>query len=105
MDIFATSAKFESNANAGKRGRNIAVGDITVAGNSLKMINQDFVTPARLVLDITNLISDGGQVGSNSIVVGRGFSIRTRTAGGDLLGTSIESVIPHDFTIDHEWAG
>lgn len=105
MDIYADSSRFELNPAAGARGRNLAVGDITIAGNSLKMINQDFITPARLNLNISNLISDGGIVGSNLITVGRGFSVLRKPDLGDLLGTSIESVIPHDLTITHQWPG
>jgi hypothetical protein len=44
-------------------------------------------------------------IGSNLIAVGRGFSILRKPTRGDLLGTSIETVIPHDFSIAHDWPG
>jgi hypothetical protein len=103
LSISASAAKLQANTSAGRRGRQVAVGDITMRGNSLKLIGQDIMTPARFTMDVTNLISDGSGIGSNTITVGRGFSFLQKPGLGDLLGTSIETVIPHDFVIDHHW--
>lgn len=103
LTIYASAAKLQAEAAAGRRGRQVAVGDITVQGNSLKILGQDIMTPSRLIMNVTNLISDGAGTGSNSITVGRGFSLLRKPILGDLLGTSIETVIPHDFVIDHHW--
>lgn len=103
LTIDATAVKLQSNLGAGRRGRQIAVGDITIRGDSLKIIGQDIMTPARFIMDIANLVSDGNAVGSNSIVVGSGFSVLRKPVLGDLLGTSLETVIPRDFVVDHFW--
>jgi len=103
LTIDAAAVKLQANVGAGQRGRQVAVGDITIRGNSLKIIGQDIMTPARFVMNVTNLVSDGGGVGSNSIVVGSGFSMLQKPTLGDILGTSLESVIPRDFVVDHFW--
>ncbi|MGB0580184.1 MAG: hypothetical protein ACPGVU_10830, partial [Limisphaerales bacterium] len=104
MTIDATAVKLQANTAAGRRGRQVAVGNLSIRGNSLKMVGQDIMTPARFIMDVTNLVSDATGTGSNNIVVGSGFTVLRKPGIGDLLGTTFESVIPRSFVVDHHWA-
>ena len=105
LTITADAIKLQAQAAANRRGRHLSVGDLTLEGNTLKLIEQDLFTPARFLMKITNSVSDGGAVGSNTVSVGRGFSVTHKAATGDLLGTAFETFIPRDLIINHVWPG
>lgn len=105
LTISADAIKLQAEAAANKRGRHLSVGDVTLQGGSLKLINQDILTPARFLMRITNSVTDGGVAVSNTVSVGRGFSVTQKATTGDLLGTGFESTIPQDLIINHTWPG
>jgi|GEM_PF-1285053 len=103
LTISADAIKLQAEAAANRRGRHLSIGDITLQGKSLKLIEQDIITPARFIMRITNSISDGGATSSNTVTVGRGFEVSKKATNGDLLGTAFESTIPQDLVISHTW--
>jgi hypothetical protein len=55
-------------------------------------------------LDIADVLADTGLDSSNSISVFNGFHLLRRPASGDLLGTTIRSILPNWLQIDHTWS-
>ena len=57
-----------------------------------------------ILLNVTNLLTDVGQAGTNRFDVALGFALVTKPAAGDLLGTTIASSAPANRSIPHQWA-
>ena len=62
---------------------------LRISAENFKMRFQTNLVDTELVLNVSNVLSDGGVGAHNSITVGRGMALRQKPASGDLLGTEI----------------
>ena len=69
---------------------NINAGEsLILSAENFKMRFQTNSVGAQLVLNVSNVLSDGGVGANNTIAVGRGVVMQQKPASGDLLGTEI----------------
>ncbi|MEN9572828.1 MAG: hypothetical protein RL514_683 [Verrucomicrobiota bacterium] len=102
ISIIADSAKFEGGVGGGLLS---AGASLLLAGNDLKIRNHRFSTAGTLVLSPTNSLTDTGASGTNRIDVALGFTLTTKPASGDLLGTTIRTSARFNLNVPHVWAG
>jgi hypothetical protein len=58
-----------------------------------------------LFLNVTNALLDAGGGSANNVVVQYGFTLASKPATGDLLGTTFQTQAPDFGEVDHFWAG
>lgn len=86
----------------------ISAGDLvatnsTITAGGLDLLgNQLF---GRLVLNVTNLITDFGPGANNVWEVSNGFELQRKPDHGDLLGTEIRTISSGFRSVIHRWAG
>lgn len=94
---------FEGITGALENGQSSSV-QTRFASQNLRMNNHS-LQARTLTLEVPGNLSDAGAGTSNSVVVTRGFQMLVKPATGDLLGTTMETVLPSFAQIDHSWAG
>lgn len=80
----------------------IATNSTIIAGGVDILGNQLF---GRLVLNVTNLITDFGEGANNVWEVSNGFELTRKPFQGDLLGTEIRTISSGFRSVTHRWAG
>jgi hypothetical protein len=81
-------------------------GDVVIGANTLVISNNALAAQRLLSLSLTNLIDDGGLMGSNVWVTGNdGFRLLNRPVTGDLLGTTLTNVAGTLVVVPNKWAG
>jgi hypothetical protein len=105
--IISGGGRIEVNAKTGKlESGTITAGlDLLLQGNNIKMRSHELDTSGRLYLDVTETLTDSGAEANNMIRVNNGFHMLSMPQQGDLLGTTIESVIPRFGNVAHVWGG
>jgi hypothetical protein len=102
ISVRATSAVL-SNGVLGAVG-----GDLSLASGNLVISNQVLQTSGKLILSVTNQLNftaDGsGRTWTNFWQVSDSFDLPIKPASGDLLGTTVTSLIP-GYTTRTTWAG
>lgn len=96
INIQAASAKLENGSLS-------AGSDIILAGGNLKVRGHDFRAANRLILNVTNSLTDLGVDASNTWRCAFGFRMDAKPASGNLLGTTITTVIPPYSEVSHVW--
>jgi hypothetical protein len=82
-----------------------AGGDISFAGQILKVNNHRATAGRTLFINTTTLFTDSGEVGGgNEWTVNKGFEMRGVRPAGDLLGTELRSQAARLAIVDHVWA-
>jgi hypothetical protein len=77
---------------------------LQLTANTLKLRNYRLTSSGGLVLNVAGALYDSGGGASNVCNVQDGFTLAQKPAGGDLLGTSLQTVAP-DFTqVNHYWS-
>jgi hypothetical protein len=87
-----------------ENGTHNAGGDVIIRGQDVKFHEYTGLTGARLVLDVSQSLSDSGGTANNLLNTGDGFHLLRKPAQGDLLGTSLQTTAPRFSRIDHVWA-
>ena len=95
VTIEADTVKLQSGTIAGK--------GVSISAKHLKM--HDSTLPATDRLNILSSFVDSGEEANNLITVNNGFFLGSVADNGDLLGTSISSILPWWAEIEHSWAG
>ena len=96
VEIYGQTAKIDGgNINSGR--------DIVLNGRNVKLRESRITSGQRLLIDVSEVLTDSGPGSENLWSVGDGFVMRTRPLAGDLLGTTIESTVPRFSRIDHVW--
>lgn len=86
----------------------ISSGDLTATNSTITAGGVDQfggIEPGRLVLTITNFITDFGPGANNVWQVSDGFILTRRPFQGDLLGTEIRTIASGFQEVQHIWAG
>ncbi len=97
VEIHMQTAKMDGgNINSGR--------DIVLNGGNVKLRETRIASGQRLLIDVSDVLTDSGPDSENLLSVGDGFVMQTRPSAGDLLGTTIESTVPRFSRIDHVWA-
>ena len=97
VEIHVQTAKVDGgNINSGR--------DIVLNGQNVKLRESRIASGQRLLIDVSDVLTDSGSDSENLLSVGDGFIMQTRPLAGDLLGTTIESTVPRFSRIDHVWA-
>ena len=97
VEIHMQTAKMDGgNINSGR--------DIVLNGRNVKLRESRIASGQRLLIDVSDALTDSGPGSENLLSVGDGFIMQTRPSAGDLLGTTIESKVPRFSRIDHVWA-
>lgn len=97
VEIHMQTAKMDGgNINSGR--------DIVLNGRNVKLRETRIASGQRLLIDVSDALTDSGPGSENLLSVGDGFIMQTRPSAGDLLGTTIESKAPRFSRIDHVWA-
>ena len=97
VEIHMQTAKMDGgNINSGR--------DIVLNGRNVKLRESRIASGQRLLIDVSDALTDSGPGSENLLSVGDGFIMQTRPSAGDLLGTTIESKAPRFSRIDHVWA-
>ena len=97
VEIHMQTAKMDGgNINSGR--------DIVLNGRNVKLRETRIASGQRLLIDVSDVLTDSGPGSENLLSVGDGFIMQTRPSAGDLLGTTIESTVPRFSRIDHVWA-
>lgn len=84
-------------------GQSVSV-QTTITPGNLRINNYSMRTRI-LNLNVPGNLSDAGFGTSNSVVVTRGFHLLRKPATGDLLGSTLQTILPNFAQIDHTWAG
>ena len=97
VEIHAQTAKMDGGSiNSGR--------DIVLNGRNVKLRETRIASGQRLLIDVSDVLTDSGPGSENLLSVGDGFIMQVRPSAGDLLGTTIESTVPRFSRIDHVWA-
>lgn len=97
VEIHMQTAKMDGgNINSGR--------DIVLNGRNAKLRETRIASGQRLLIEVSDALTDSGPGSENLLNVGDGFIMQTRPLAGDLLGTTIESKVPRFSRIDHVWA-
>jgi len=94
INIQAGTVKLQGGIISGRR--------VTVEADHLKMHGSTL--PASEKLIVQESFVDSGPGANNQVTVNNGFSILGNSHAGDLLGTSIKSVLPWWAEVQHIWA-
>ncbi len=78
--------------------------DIRITADDLKMLNYTNLSAGTLELNVTGMLTDTGEPESNFWFTRRGFHLNARPTG-DLLGTTVHTIVPRFRAVDHTWAG
>lgn len=96
INVQATASKLEN-------GSLTAASDIVLGGGNLKIRQHDIRTSGRLIFGLTNSLTDLGVDASNTLRCAFGFRMDVRPVSGDLLGTTITTLIPPFSVVPHVW--
>lgn len=97
VEIHTQTAKMDGgNINSGR--------DIVLNGRNVKIRETRIASGQRLLIDVSDVLTDSGPGSENLLSVGDGFIMQARPSAGDLLGTTIESTVQRFSRIDHVWA-
>ncbi len=97
VEIHTQTAKMDGgNINSGR--------DIVLNGRNVKLRETRIASGQRLLIDVSDVLTDSGPGSENLLSVGDGFIMQARPSAGDLLGTTIESTVPRFSRIDHVWS-
>lgn len=102
--IFLTGPLSIEGINGSLEGGQIVADQTRITAQNLRL-NDHSLQVRSLTLEVPGNLSDAGAGTDNSIVVNRGFHMLVKPATGDLLGTTLETVLPAFAQIDHTWAG
>lgn len=79
--------------------------DISIKTRDLVVSNHLMQAGRKIILSITNSITDTGVSNANNWAVGRGFDLLVKPPTGDLLGTTIFDTAATSVDNIHTWAG
>src|SRR5690606_7170801 len=79
-------------------------GDVRFSGSVFKVNNHVARAGGRLVLDVTDILTDSGEQARNSWRVSNGFFMSAAHPAGDLLGTEIVSTAGPLTIVDSSWS-
>ncbi len=87
-----------------ENGRVAATGEATFQSGTLKFNRALVDTPAQLTFGVSGALYDNGGSSSNTITCGDGFVMNSKPTLGDLLGTTLRTVVPSFAAVSHTWA-
>jgi hypothetical protein len=79
------------------------VSDVQIFARDLTASNS-ILSAGRLILGVTNRLTDGGPAATNQWSVSSGFQLLRRPPTSDLLGTHLRSTLPARRQAEHVWA-
>jgi len=84
-------------------GRNDAASDVVLGIGDLKMFQYTNATDGRVLLTITNSLTDTGGGANNLIVAARGVQLLRKPPLGDLLGTELSASTSRREIVPYHW--
>jgi hypothetical protein len=87
-----------------QEGKLEARGFLKVSATDMRMAFVTNSTAGSMELNVTGSLTDSAEPGSNLLLVGNGFHMTARPTSGDLLGTTLQSVVGRFRSTDHTWA-
>jgi len=97
ISVTANTAKIDG-------GRFATLGDVRFSGKIFKINHHGAEVQGRMSFDVTDILTDSGEVQDNTWVVHNGFEMTPVHPLGDLLGTEIRSFASRLSFVDHIWS-